>query len=50
MVWQKAIDFADKIIETTENLNTSGKHFRLIEQIESSSTSIAQNISQPCEI
>ncbi len=45
-VWQKAIDFADKVIELSENLNTSGKHYRLIDQIEASSASIAQNIAE----
>ena len=45
-VWQKALDFADEVIELTENLNTKYKHFRLIEQIEGSSASVAQNISE----
>ena len=45
-VWQKALDFADMVIDITENLNTEGKHFRLIEQIEASSASIAQNIAE----
>ena len=45
-VWQKAIDFAAKVIELSENLNSSGKHYRLIEQIEASSASIAQNIAE----
>ena len=46
IVWQKAIEFADKVIQMTEGLNTDRKHFRLIEQIESSAASIAQNISE----
>ena len=46
IVWQKSIDFADRVIECTENLNTSQKHFRLIEQIESSVASISQNIAE----
>ena len=45
-VWQKAIDFADNVIDLTENMNTKGKHYRLIEQIEASSSSIAQNIAE----
>ena len=45
-VWQKALDFADKVIDITENLNTSSKHFRLIEQIEAASASISQNIAE----
>jgi four helix bundle protein len=45
-VWQKALSFANKVIDLTENLNTNKKHYRLIEQIESSSASVAQNISE----
>jgi four helix bundle protein len=45
-VWQKALDLADQVIDTTENLNTNRKHFRLIEQIEGCSASIAQNIAE----
>ena len=45
-VWQRALDYADRVIELSENLNTANKHFRLIEQIESASASIAQNISE----
>ena len=46
LVWQKAIEFADKVIELTENLNTNSKHFRLIEQMESAAASVAQNIAE----
>jgi len=46
IVRQKALEFADQVIQITENLNTDRKHFRLIEQLESSSTSIAQDISE----
>ena len=45
-VWQKSLDFADKVIDRSENLNTEGKHFRLIEQLESACASIAQNIGE----
>ena len=45
-VWQKAIEFADHIIELTENLNTNSKHFRLTEQIEAAVASVAQNIAE----
>lgn len=30
-VWQKAVDFADKIISIADEMNTGRKHFRLIE-------------------
>lgn len=45
-VWQKALAFADKVISVTEDLNTDRKHYRLIEQLESCSTSIAMNIAE----
>ena len=45
-VWQKSLHFANEVIELTENLNTSSKHYRLIEQVEAASASIAQNIAE----
>jgi len=45
-VWQKSLQFASDVIEITENLNTHKNHYRLIEQIEASSASIAQNIGE----
>ena len=45
-VWQKSLYFANNVIDLTENLNTNRKHFRLIEQIEASSASVAQNIAE----
>jgi hypothetical protein len=29
-VWQKAVDFADKVINISEEIQTDRKHFRLI--------------------
>ena len=46
LVWQKAVDFADSVIAMSENLNTDRKHYRLIEQLESCSTSVAMNIAE----
>jgi four helix bundle protein len=46
LVWNKAIDFADYSISLTEDLNTPRKHYRLVEQFESASTSIAMNIAE----
>ncbi len=46
IVWQKAVEFANKIILLTEAIDTKRKHYRLIEQLESSSCSIAQNIAE----
>ncbi|MFQ5964413.1 MAG: four helix bundle protein [Candidatus Scalinduaceae bacterium] len=45
-VWNRSVDFAVSIIDLIENINTSRKHYRLLEQIEASSTSIAMNIAE----
>jgi len=45
-VWNKSVDFAVKVINTVENISTDRKHYRLLEQIEASSTSIAMNIAE----
>lgn len=45
-VWKKATDFADRVIDLIEQLDTNRRHFRLIEQLEAASTSIAMNIAE----
>ncbi len=45
-VWQKAIEFAKIVIELTEKINTGRRHYRLIEQLEASSASVAMNIAE----
>lgn len=45
-VWQKAVDFTKIIIDLSEKINTERKHYRLLEQLESASTSIAMNIAE----
>jgi four helix bundle protein len=45
-VYQKALDFAVTVIEAIDKIDAPRKHFRLFEQIESSSTSISSNISE----
>ena len=45
-VWEKAVIFAEKIIQTIDEINTPRKHYRLIEQLESASTSVAMNIAE----
>lgn len=45
-VWQKAVDFADKVIGVVNELNGDRKHYRLIEQLESSATSVSMNIAE----
>jgi four helix bundle protein len=46
LVWQKSLEFANIIIELTENLDTDKKHFRLIDQIEAASMSVPMNIAE----
>ena len=45
-VYQKALDFAVNVIEIIDEIDAPRKHYRLIEQIEASSTSVASNISE----
>jgi len=42
-VWRKSVLFAEKVIRTIDGLNAPRKHYRLIEQLESASTSVAMN-------
>ena len=45
-VWSKAVDFSVRVINLVDSLDTSRKHFRLLEQIEASSTSVSTNIAE----
>ena len=45
-VYQKALDFSVMVIDLIENIDTSRKHYKLIEQLEGSYTSVALNISE----
>jgi four helix bundle protein len=45
-VWQRAIEYADLMIDVAENLQSPRNHFRLIEQLESAATSVAMNIAE----
>ena len=45
-VWQKAVSFSNKVIKLVDLITTDRRHFRLIEQLEASSTSIALNIAE----
>jgi four helix bundle protein len=45
-VYQRALDFSVNIIEVIDEIDTPRKHYRLIEQLESSCTSVALNISE----
>jgi four helix bundle protein len=46
IVWQKSLIFANEVINLTEELDTDRKHYRLLEQIESASTSVPMNIAE----
>lgn len=46
LVWQKAIDWSVDVINVVDSINCDRKHFRLIEQLESSSSSVAMNIAE----
>ena len=45
-VYQRAIDFATEVIDAVEQMATPNKHFRLVEQLEAASTSVALNIAE----
>ena len=45
-VWNKAVDFAVQVIETVDTISTDRKHYRLLEQIESCSTSVSMNLAE----
>jgi len=45
-VWSKAVDFAVAVIDTVDSIATNRKHYRLLEQIEASCSSIAMNIAE----
>ena len=46
LVYQRALDFAVAVIDVVDQIDTPRKHYKLIEQLEASSTSIALNISE----
>ena len=46
LIWQRAIEWADRVLSIAENIETERKHYRLIEQIESSCTSVPMNIAE----
>jgi four helix bundle protein len=45
-VWNRAVDFAVSVIDAVDDISTSRKHYRLLEQIEASYTSVATNIAE----
>jgi four helix bundle protein len=45
-VYQKALGFAVSVIQAVDEMDMPRKHYRLIEQLEASSSSVASNISE----
>ena len=45
-VYQKALDFSVSVVKIVDEIDFPRKHYRLIEQLEASSTSVALNISE----
>ena len=45
-VWQKAVSFACRVTQITAKIETDRKHYRLIENCESASCSVASNIAE----
>jgi four helix bundle protein len=46
LVWQKSILFADQVLELIDQIDTSRKHYRLLEQLEAAATSIPMNVAE----
>jgi four helix bundle protein len=45
-VWQKAILFSKSVIRLVDQMEAPRRHYRLIEQLESASASVAMNIAE----
>ena len=45
-VYQRALDFSVSMINIVDEIDTPRKHYRLIEQLEASSTSVALNVAE----
>ena len=45
-VWQKAVGFSETVIRLIDDIDAPRKHYRLIEQLESASASVALNIAE----
>ena len=45
-VWDRAVDFAVRVIDVIESLESSRKRFRLLEQIEASVSSISMSLAE----
>jgi four helix bundle protein len=46
LVWQKSLAFANLVLDLIDNIETTRKHYRLIEQLEAAATSVSINIAE----
>jgi len=46
LVYQKALDFSIAVINVIDEIDTPRKHYKLIEQLEASCTSVCLNIAE----
>jgi four helix bundle protein len=46
LVWQKSMEFANRVIQLIDSMDTPRKHYRLLEQLESVVTSVPMNIAE----
>ena len=45
-VYQKSLEFSVSVIKVVDDLDTHRKHYRMIEQLEAASSSVALNIAE----
>jgi four helix bundle protein len=46
IVWQKAVEYATRVLCVTDKINTDRRHYRIIENCEAAAVSIASNIAE----
>ncbi|MDO9264987.1 MAG: four helix bundle protein, partial [Desulfosalsimonadaceae bacterium] len=46
LIWQRSLEWADRILTIAESIGTKRNHFRLVEQMESACTSVPMNIAE----
>jgi len=45
-VYRKSLDFAANVVKAAEEISSSRKHYRIIEQLEAACTSVALNVAE----
>ena len=46
IIWQRSLEWADRVLSIAEKLETDRRHYRLIEQLEGCCTSVPMNIAE----